>query len=248
MKRGGRVASLILLALLCLMLHLPASHAQQPAGQAAAELVVGTKEAPPFAMKDAQGEWSGIGIELWKQIAAKMKRPYRFVEADSVASLLDRLEAGEFEIAVAAITVTPAHEQRVDFSWPYFQTGTGIAVQTNVTAVRVGVVDGTATQEALSRLRVSYKTYATVKDGFAALQSGRIDALAYDRPILAWMIRQDRRLQAELAEVTFEQQSYAIALRPNRPLRKEINVALLEIEQSDWWKDVLFRYLGQTPN
>lgn len=62
------------------------------------------------------------------------------------------------------------------------------------------------------------------------------------------MIRQDQRLQAELAEVTFEQQSYAIALRPNRPLRKEINVALLEIEQSDWWKDVLFRYLGQTPN
>lgn len=368
MKLRRCVASLMLLTLLGVMLHLPIALAQQPGNQAATELVVGTKEAPPFAMKDAQGEWSGIGIELWKQVAAKLKRPYRFVEAETVASLLDRLEAGEFEVAVAAITVTSAREQRVDFSWPYFQTGTGIAVQTNLltswtpvirsvlsysfaqailallglaflaglliwyfehgvneglrgglakdlssgvwwsanamtqrmggglvpvtlpgrivatiwmvvsvvaiavftagitsaltskrlhnavnsfadlTTVRVGVIEGTATQDALSRLRIDYKSYPTVKDGFAALQTGRIDALAYDRPILAWMIRQDRRLQAELADVTFEQQSYAIALRPNRPLRKEINVALLEIERSDWWKDVLFRYLGQNPN
>lgn len=367
-KRRSHVTCLLLLTFLCTLLHLPTSFAQTPGNEAATELVVGTKEAPPFAMKDAKGEWSGVGIELWKQVALKLKRPYRFVEADSVASLLDRLEAGEFDVAVAAITVTSARERRVDFSWPYFQTGTGIAVQTNLltswtpvirsvlsysfaqavlallglafvaglliwyfergvneglrgglakgissgvwwstnamtqrmggglvpvtlpgrivatiwmvvsvvaiavftagitsaltskrlnsavnsfadlTTVRVGVIEGTATQDALTRLRIKHNAFPTVKEGFAALQRGRIDALTYDRPILAWMIRQDRRLQAELADFTFEPQSYAIALRPNRPLRKEINVALLEIEQSDWWKDVLFRYLGQTPN
>ena len=32
-------------------------------------LLVGTKEAPPFAMKSANGRWSGISIELWEEVA-----------------------------------------------------------------------------------------------------------------------------------------------------------------------------------
>jgi len=45
--------------------------------------------------------------------------------------------------------------------------------------------------------------------------------------------------------VTFSPQDYAIALRNDSSLRKQINVALLEAEETDWWKDILFRYLGQ---
>jgi len=45
--------------------------------------------------------------------------------------------------------------------------------------------------------------------------------------------------------VTFEPQDYAIGLREDSALRKQIDVALLEAEESDWWKDVLCRYLGQ---
>ena len=46
--------------------------------------------------------------------------------------------------------------------------------------------------------------------------------------------------------MTFEPQDYAIALRNDRTLRKRLNVALLEAEQSDWWQDILFHYHGQT--
>ena len=58
------------------------------------------------------------------------------------------------------------------------------------------------------------------------------------------MIRQ-QGFPAELTEVTFEPKAYAIALRADSTLRKPVNVALLELEQSDWWNDTLFRYLGQ---
>jgi len=114
----------------------------------------------------------------------------------------------------------------------------------DLSSVRVGVVRGTATADALSRMRVRFHEVGSAAQGFKALQGGSIDALAYDRPILAWMIRQDS-LSAELSDVTFEPQSYAIALRDDRNLRKQLNVALLEATQSDWWKDILFRYLGQ---
>jgi hypothetical protein len=33
------------------------------------EFVVGTKEAPPFAIKSDTGEWSGVSIELWRKLA-----------------------------------------------------------------------------------------------------------------------------------------------------------------------------------
>jgi polar amino acid transport system substrate-binding protein len=33
------------------------------------ELVIATKEAPPFVIKRKDGSWSGISIELWRRIA-----------------------------------------------------------------------------------------------------------------------------------------------------------------------------------
>jgi polar amino acid transport system substrate-binding protein len=115
---------------------------------------------------------------------------------------------------------------------------------TDLTSVEVATVGGTATEDALSRMRIKYSAVASPKDGFQALQEGKIDALVYDRPILAWMIRQGGLSGVDLTEVTFQPQNYAIALQNESMLRKRINVALLETEQSDWWKDMLFRYLG----
>jgi ABC-type amino acid transport substrate-binding protein len=109
-----------------------APQAAAPENQAVSrELVVGTKEAPPFAIKDEQGNWSGISIDLWRQVADRLKLRYRFVDVVSVTSLLENLESGNFDVAVAAITVTPVRQQLVDFSIPYFRTGTGVAVQAN---------------------------------------------------------------------------------------------------------------------
>lgn len=329
------------------------------------QLVVGTKDAPPFAMQDEQGNWSGISIELWRKIADKLNIRYRFADAVSMPALQERLESGEFDLAVAAVTVTPSRQQRFDFSIPYFNTGIGVAVSSSritswgpvirsilsfsflqaamaliglaclagtliwllerranasfgggavrgissgvwwstntmtqraaggivpatlpgrivaivwmtvsviaiavftagltsalttkrlhgavnsfsdLSAVRVGAVKGTSTEDALSRMRIRYRTVLSPKEGFELLQAGTIDALAHDQAILGWMIRNDGFSSIELTDVTFEQQSYAIALRNDSSRRKAINVALLEIVGSDWWKDLQFRYLGQ---
>jgi polar amino acid transport system substrate-binding protein len=116
----------VVVAVLALALFAAASMSAR-AGTAG-ELVVGTKDAPPFAMKREKGDWKGISIDLWRHVADKLKLQYRIVEAESVASLLDGVRAGNFDVAVAAITVTSAREQQVDFSTPYFHTGTGRAI------------------------------------------------------------------------------------------------------------------------
>jgi hypothetical protein len=60
------------------------------------------------------------------------------------------------------------------------------------------------------------------------------------------MIRQENLSSIDLADLTLEPQRYAIALRTNSRLRKQLNVALLQVTESDWWRDTLFRYLGST--
>ncbi|MGC1445875.1 MAG: transporter substrate-binding domain-containing protein, partial [Xanthobacteraceae bacterium] len=94
------------------------------------ELVVGTKETPPFAMKGADGNWSGISIDLWRRIADELHLRYKFAEETQVQGLIDGVAGGKFDVAVAALTVTAARERIVDFTEPFYATGLGIAVRT----------------------------------------------------------------------------------------------------------------------
>lgn len=92
------------------------------------EIVVGVKEAPPFAMKDANGHWSGVSIELWQQVAKDLHLAFHYAEAPTVQKLLEETAAGKFDVAVAAITVTGTRGQTVDFTQSYYAAGLGIAV------------------------------------------------------------------------------------------------------------------------
>ncbi len=91
-------------------------------------LVIGTKEAAPFAMKSSDGQWSGISIDLWRRIAEEKNLPYRFVEEQTVQGLVDGVAKGKFDVAAAALTVTAAREDLLDFTAPFYATGLGIAV------------------------------------------------------------------------------------------------------------------------
>ena len=91
------------------------------------KLVVGTKETPPFAMKDADGNWSGISIDLWRQIAEELHLTYEWRELDQYA-LLAGISDGSLDAVVANLTITPGRLDKFDFTYPFFTTGLGIAV------------------------------------------------------------------------------------------------------------------------
>jgi len=97
-------------------------------------MVVGTKIAPPFAMKSDDGTWSGISIELWRRIAADLHLNYRFEEV-SLDELINGTAAHRLDAAISAITVTAGRAESVDFTQPYYSTGLGITVK------RVSVFD-----------------------------------------------------------------------------------------------------------
>jgi polar amino acid transport system substrate-binding protein len=362
--------SLFISAMVCAALIFAERCQAQTAGKAdnaaapQRELVVGTKEAPPFAMKDADGNWSGISIDLWRRIADELHLRYRIAEEARVQGLIDGVANGKFDIAVAALTVTAARERVVDFTEPFYATGLGIAVRagdeaswlpvirtmtsfgfaqavlalvglalvtglvvwlierrhnehfggglakgvsagvwwstvamtqrhtgdsgpqtlpgrvvaivwmivsiiviavftasvtsvltirhlqgtvhevSDLSSVRVGAVAGTSTEDTLSHLRIAYRTFPTPQDGLRALRSRSIDAFVYDKPLLAWLIRQSFSSSIELIDKTFDAQEYAFALPSDSPLRKAVNVAVLDAARSEWWEQTTFQYLG----
>jgi polar amino acid transport system substrate-binding protein len=327
-------------------------------------LVIGTKEAPPFAMKAADGSWQGISVDLWRHVADQLHLQYRFAEEPDVQRLIDGVAAGKFDVAVAALTVTAGRERILDFTQPFYATGLGIAVPvggeaswlpiirtvtsfgfaqaimaliglalvvgflvwfferhhnedfgggvakglssgvwwsavamtqrstgsfgprthlgrivavvwmiasivtvavftasitsvltikhlqgavhgvSDLSFVRVGALAGTSTEDTLSHMRITYRKFATVQDGLKALREHELDAFVYDKPLLAWAIQQGFSSSIELVDATFEPQEYAFAIPSNHPLRKMLDVAILDAIHSNWWEQATFRYLG----
>jgi ABC-type amino acid transport substrate-binding protein len=327
------------------------------------ELLVATKEAPPFAMKGSDGTWQGISIDLWRRVADQLHLRYRFVEASTVQDLMADTSKGAADAAVAAITVTAARAETSDFTQPYYQSGLGVAVRGGVAdwlpivrtflslrfleailvllmialivgmlvwlferqqnnhfggppvrgltsgiwwsavamtqagaaqgapsslpgrllavvwmivsiitlavftggitsaitthqlqglvrtvedlrSLRVGVVNGSSSVEFLDQQRIAHSNFADPTAALKAVKAGSVDAFVYDRPLLSWIVPESFPT-LQVLKVTFDPQNYAIALPPNSALRVPLDIALLEAVTSEWWQQVLYRYLGQ---
>ena len=88
-------------------------------------LIIGTKVAEPFAMKDKDGRWYGISIDLWKKIATELDLKYEWQEL-GLKPLLDGVTNASVDAAIAAITITSERESKFDFSHSYYSTGLSI--------------------------------------------------------------------------------------------------------------------------
>jgi ABC-type amino acid transport substrate-binding protein len=90
-------------------------------------LRIGTKVVPPFVMRDESGNWTGISVDLWRELADAAGLSWEFEER-TLPELFTGLRDGSLDAAVAALTITTERERTVDFTHPYFQSGLGIAV------------------------------------------------------------------------------------------------------------------------
>jgi polar amino acid transport system substrate-binding protein len=92
----------------------------------AGELRIGvTGDLPPLNMKDRNGDFMGLEIDLVRELGAAMNLRVRFVER-RFADLLPALRRGEVDLVVAGLTMTPERNARVAFAGPYFISGTSI--------------------------------------------------------------------------------------------------------------------------
>ena len=102
------------------------SLAAEPADSQALQLVGLLPAAPPFAMKDRDGDWEGIAVNLWRHVAQDLGLRFEFREM-AIRDLVAGLEQGRLLAALTAVA-TADREPVMDFSHPYYSSGLAIAV------------------------------------------------------------------------------------------------------------------------
>jgi len=86
-----------------------------------------SRNTPPFSFQDKTGTWRGIAIELWQDIAEDLNLSYEITLADSLEDVFSGIQTGEYDFAVAGLTITSDREKIVDFSQPYLSSSLGVA-------------------------------------------------------------------------------------------------------------------------
>jgi len=92
------------------------------------ELVVALRIAPPFVMEGASGAYEGLSVDAFEEAAEQLGWSWRYSPTD-LDDALAGTQAGRYDLAVGAFTVTAERERNLDFSHPFHTSGLGIAAR-----------------------------------------------------------------------------------------------------------------------
>jgi polar amino acid transport system substrate-binding protein len=160
------------------------------------ELIVGTAGGmPPLNMTTKNGDIIGFEVDLANIIADSLGVKLR-IEAMAFPELLPALEAGEIDIILSGMTITPARNLKVAFAGPYYESGKALLTnlgniaflqRAEIFNIRATVVtlEGSTSQYFVEK-ELSGANLITTKDYDSAIKmvlDGKADALVADYPI-----------------------------------------------------------------
>ncbi|MDA8747652.1 transporter substrate-binding domain-containing protein [Litoreibacter sp.] len=76
----------------------------------------------PFSMIE-NGRDTGFSIELWNMVAADLGRVSKITHASNFAEMLEKVQSGAADGAIANISITAEREGAMDFTQPIFDSG-----------------------------------------------------------------------------------------------------------------------------
>jgi polar amino acid transport system substrate-binding protein len=240
----------------------PAAHWQQI--QAAGKLVLGTSaDYPPFEFYNSKFELDGFDIALAKALGDELGVTVEFKDY-AFDGLLDALRLGNVDAAIAAISVTPERQAAVDFTNIYYLgetsalagtafTGT-VRAASDLAGAPVGVQRGTTFQGWAQQHLVdsgyipqdALLTYATPSAMIRDLRNGSLDLALMGQQTAASALRQYGD-ELNLVGDNFYKQQFAIAVPKGSDLSIELNRALLALQSSGVFAQLVDDYLQVNP-
>lgn len=157
------------------------------------ELVVGVKtDFPPFGSVDSSGKNLGFDVDLAHAFAEALFGDENAVEFVSVTSgnRIPFLQSEKIDIIMASMTITDERAEVVDFSEPYFLSGSLIlapkdsAIQSveDLNDKTVAVIQGSVQDTLVEELAPDAERvkFGKVSEAVLALKTGRADAYVHD--------------------------------------------------------------------
>ncbi len=152
---------------------------------------------PPFGFVDPKTEQIvGLDVDYAKAVAKKLGVKLD-LQPTNPANRVAFLTSGKVDLVFANFTITDERKQQVDFSTPYFASGTQFIAKKGVlkspsqlNGLRIGADKGT-TNEQQVRTQFPQATIVDYDDtpfAFAALRSGNVQAITQDGPKLVGLL------------------------------------------------------------
>ena len=196
------------------------------------ELVVGTMgNMPPLNMTAKNGEIFGLEPDLARLMADAMSVKVRFV-AKPFPELLPALQAGEVDMVLSGMTITPKRNMKVAFVGPYFISGKAFLTKVKTIAMAkeadeintpntkiVALKDSTSQEFAEAVLdKTTLFTTGTYDEAVDMVLQGKVQAMIADYPICVVSVFRypDAGLISVVTPLTYE--PIGIAIPANDPL------------------------------
>jgi polar amino acid transport system substrate-binding protein len=219
------------------------------------QLLVGTDTPyPPFEIGQPPNI-TGYDIEVVNAIAEKLGLTVTYQDT-SFDTIFRDLSQGKFDMVVAATTITPEREQKVDFSDPYYAAdqalvvtpGSDVRTVEDLADKTVGAQDGT-TGEAYANDETDaaeVRGFPEGPDAISALKAGQVDATIIDQPVAVDALEKEGGIEIATTIPTGELYGLPTA-QDSDALREEINKALQEIKDDGTLKGLYQKYFKTDP-
>lgn len=220
-------------------------------------LKVGTEPTyPPFEFTNDANEIIGFDIDLANALAEKMDMEVEIVTT-SFDGIFTGLNAGNYDVIIAAVSMTPKRLETMLFSEPYLSNGqvivtnsddANITSQEELIGMKVGVQLGTTADTAAEKYAEEYgfevSKYDEILQTFSAMKAGHVDAIAVDYAVAIEYVQLDPD-SYQISDVMLTNEPIAIAIKEdNTELQEKINAAMEEIRADGTLKSISEEWLG----
>lgn len=211
----------------------------------------------PFVFQDSNNKYTGIDIDLIKAIAKDQGFTIEITNPGFDAAL-NAVQSGQADGMIAGMSVTDARKETFDFSEPYYTANAILAVKESSTIASykdlkgktIGVKNGTASQTFLTKNQSKYdykiKTFSDASSMYDSLNSGSVDAVMDDEPVVKYSISQGQKLKTPIKGTPIGDTAFAVKKGSNPELIQMFNNGLANIKKNGQYQKILDKYLKKS--
>jgi ABC-type amino acid transport substrate-binding protein len=220
-------------------------------------LLIGTDAPyPPFEIGTPDdADFGGYDIDLGNAIAENLGLTPEFVDT-SFDTIFRDVAANQFDVVIAASTITPGRQKTVNFSDPYYEAqqalvvpeGSDITSPEDLSGLIVAAQDAT-TGETYANDETDageVRGFPEGPDAINAVITGQADAAIIDQPVAADAVEKQGGI--EIAAEIPTNELYGIALSKENPeLLEAVNGALATLKEDGTVADLYEEYFSTEP-
>jgi len=220
-------------------------------------LVAGVKtDFPPFGYVDSAGKNLGFDVDVAHLFAKALFDDETKVELVAVTSgnRIPFLQSGKIDIIIATVTVTEERKQVVEFSDPYFLSGSLLLASKaspikgveNLAGKTVAVIQGAIQDKDIEQLapKADRVKYGKVSEAVLAVKGGRADAFAQDDILILTLAKENPDMKA--VGKPFIPRPYGIAVRKgDLEFLKWVNDQLAKMKRDGTYDKLWKKYFGE---